>query len=1440
MLNNKIIKKRKKILIALLLFLVIITGIGSLSIYNSSFQTLLVQKYLNHLSNKLDTKITVKKIEASLFNTLYLKDLYVEDLHQDTLLYVAELKVDIKEFSIKKKRVVLDNVALNNTFFNLQKYKGEKVNNLDFIIKHFASSDTTKSNWYFKMNKLNLSKTHFNYDNNNFKPLKAGVDYKHISITYLDLALSKINFVNKGIDCSIDRLNFFEKSGFQVDEFTAEVIVSPSGIITQYLKVNTPFSKIDGNVTFLTNTYKDLSNFIEDVRIQSYFNTTKVDFKDIYYFAPAIECLDKNVSLKGEIKGTVSNLKGRKLAIKTDDGTRFRGDADISGLPDSKNMFMHIKVKELITTKSKLESIPLYPFTKETFLQLPDNFRALGAIRFKGNFTGFYHDFVAYGTLKTNLGRLKTDVSLKLTNGEQKYKGELVSEKFNLGKFFKMENELGNISMDVNVDGAGFTKKEIDATLNGTIKQVVVKGYEYNNVEVKGNFKNQIFAGNLQVKDENVFFDFDGHADFNNEIPTLNFTSNIKDAKLAKLKLIKSKKKLKTRLSTRLIVDVKGNNIDDLQGSIQLVNSHYNDKIDSLTIENIKINTGFNNGLRELFVNSEIVDGELKGNFKVNEMANYVNEFFNRYIPSIIDEEHQVVNLSNDLNFEVNLHSSKLLSKLFFNGVELSDSTDFYGNYSASTNELSIQGSIPYLNVKGVKVNQFNIDAQANNEDLNVVVNAQKVYQNDSLFVNNFNITTITESDSTITAIKWKNNDNWFRNESNLVLATSFNGLDHISNKFLDSYVYVSDSLWEIKSNNEIRFDTGLLTINNLLIATVSQQILIDGKISDHPKDHLDVSLKDLNLLTFKSLIPEKLIKLEGFIDGVASFKKKNKGIIFTSDLHFDQLKMNDQLIGKGNLNSAWKPSNKSLKLEGNFYRESEPIILFNGFYYPYEEDESLALNLKLNQAELSMFKMYTKSFLTDINGKANANINLTGNLKKPALSGNLTLANTDFTVTYLNTKYRTDLCSVNISPDMISCDNVAFFDVNNNKANVNGTVYHTWFTDWSVGVGIEANNFLALNTSEKDNKLYYGVGYVSGLVDINSYMEQLTIDVKVKTEKNTVLNIPLTDNEDLVENDFIEFISNDSLNIKKEEEVDLSNIEMNFDLEITPDAETRLIFDDQIGDVMKSTGNGNIKMQISKDGDLSMFGNYVVKDGDYLFTLQNVINKRFDLEEGGTITWSGSPYDAELNLTAIYRLRARLYDLLVNVDTNEIYKKRIPVDLKLHMTNSMLSPDIDFDIALPTADEATKSKVRSVLYVSDKEQNVQELNKQVFSLLVLNSFLPPPGAESAYGRADVGSTTSIELLSNQISNWLSKMSNDFDVGVNIRPGDELSNEEYELALSTQFFNDRLILDGNVGYSERDKVSNSAQNTNNLIGDISIEYKITKDGKLRVKAFNNS
>ena len=775
----------------------------------------------------------------------------------------------------------------------------------------------------------------------------------------------------------------------------------------------------------------------------------------------------------------------------------------------------------------------------------------------------------------------------------------------------------------------------------------------------------------------------------------------------------------------------------------------------------------------------------------------------------------------------------------------MSDHTIVKGRYDAVNHHLIINAESPFVEAYGLEIKDVSVGGVASEKVLDLSVELPQIFVSDSISIDNFNLKSTIQNDSVLTKLNWNNLNDKNRNEGDFTIATKFDGYQKMTNYLINSYTYISDSLWSVRPGNLILTDTSYVMVKGLGISTEHQSMLIDGRLSPNTSNQIDLLLENFNLSTFKSIIPSEYVTVNGIVNGVASVSKLDSNLLFTSDLKFEKLRLNESLIGKGTVEASWNNKEEKLKLDGKFYRDFRPAILFSGDYYPYQEEERLVMQLELNQAELKTLNKYTKDFIADLSGKANAKISLTGNFERPKFKGYIDLLSPEFRVIYLNTIYNAKKCRINVAPDMISIDNATFYAENNpfSSADVNGTVYHEWFKDVSIDIGVLAKNFMALNTTELENNLYYGKAYVSGYLDISSYQNQMIIDGDIKSEPNTVINIPLSDNEEIEENKFIEFVDfDDTTSVKVEviEDVDLSNLEMNFDMEITTDAEVRLIFDEQIGDVMRSRGTGNLTMNITNDGDLNMFGNYEVFDGDYLFTLQNVINKRFDLEQGGTIKWNGSPYDAEVDLTAVYRLRARLYDLLVGVDTSDIYKKRIPVDLKLRMKNSMMNPDITFDIGLPTADEATKNKVKSVLYVSGKDENVQELNKQVFSLLVLNSFIAPQGADAGYGHASVGATTSSELLSNQLSNWLSKISNDFDVGINYRPGDELSGQEVELALSTQLLNDRLILDGNFGVSDRSNVSSEAQNTNNLIGDISMEYKITKDGKLRAKAFNNS
>lgn len=1409
---------------------------------NSRIQTQLIHFYLNKLSKDLHTEITVQDVNVNFFTGVTLNKLFVKDLHKDTLLYIDKLNIDIKTFSLGDKIFIIDEVNIDNSYVNLKKYKQDSTLNLQFIVDYFASSDTTSSNWNFKLNDVNFKNSKLCYNDEDY-PRLVGIDYDHIELSKFNMSLADIEFIPQGINCDINNLAFEEKSGFVIDKMSTKFNISPKGLVAQTLRIKTPNSDVKGDVNFLMTNYDSYADFINKVTLNSYFEKSKVSFKDLCFFTAELNCVNKSVDFEGEIRGKISNLKARKFIFTLDDGTHFKGNVNITGIPDAENMYMHIKVDELVTSKYKLEQFPLYPFSGKKFIELPDNFKELGEIRFKGTFTGFYHDFVTYGNFYTDAGRVATDLTLKMHNGQTSYIGKLKTTNFQLGKFLGIQNQIGSISMDANVDGKGLELKDLDARLKGEISQVEVNGYNYQNIDVKGLFKNKIFEGFTSVKDENIDFDFNGFVDFSKNIPKMKFHSFVNKVNLANINLM-SNNGLNTNFAMELNVDLEGNNIDNLLGEIEIFDFSMTDKEEKIDVKSILIKSQINSNIKKLSIQSDIMNGYLEGEYHFKDLIGAsVNNFVN-YLPSFRNNKAAVVKLNDDFNFNLNILESDLLSKLFLGGVDFAQNTSLSGFYHSAEQSFSITGKFPKIVANGVTIDNANIESKSTGDKLFIDIAAERIKQNDSLYIDNFKTSSVVFNDSILTKINWLNKDTTSRIEANLNFVTVFYSPKHFTSKLTDSYTYISDTLWTINSTNLFEYNNDVaseIAIKGLGFIAGDQTILVDGKLSDKPTDQLDISLSNFNLFNIQKLIPEDVLKINGSINGVASIKKEAGELIFTSDLDFDNLNLNQTAMGNGKIKSIWNPADKKLSVDGQFYKGHLPSIVFIGDYYPFKEEESLDLTLKLQRADLQMISNYTDDFISNLRGIASADIAVKGKLSKPLFYGTVTLQKTSFLVNYLNTNFSTPICKIDVKPDMISFDNVTFFDEKGNKATSNATLFHTNFKDLSLDFGFNAKNFLALNTTFKENELFYGKAFLSGLVNIGLYKNKFSIALDVTSEKETVLNIPLYTADEISENDFIEFVSKDVNDKIKDKEVDLSNIEMNFVLHATPDAEVRLIFDDKVGDVIRARGEGDLNININPLGEFKMYGDYIVKDGDYLFTLQNIINKKFNLEEGGKISWNGDPLEAQLNLTATYRLRARLYELIATTEDSasaELYKKRTPINLKLNITNTMMSPDISFDIELPTADETTKNKVRSILYVSDQQANIQELNKQVFSLLVLNQFIPPNGGGTAT-YSNVGTTTSSEMLSNQLSNWLSQISTDFDIGLNYRPGDEISSQEVELALSTQLFNDRVVLDGNFGVSENKGVSNN-QNASNIVGDFSVEYKITEDGKLRVKGFNQS
>jgi len=507
--------------------------------------------------------------------------------------------------------------------------------------------------------------------------------------------------------------------------------------------------------------------------------------------------------------------------------------------------------------------------------------------------------------------------------------------------------------------------------------------------------------------------------------------------------------------------------------------------------------------------------------------------------------------------------------------------------------------------------------------------------------------------------------------------------------------------------------------------------------------------------------------------------------------------------------------------------------LVASGLFYPDRKDKNFDFDIGIENLKIAFLSRYLKGFTTDFRGLASGKLRFEGSPQKPELSGNVKLSKTIFRVDYLNTVYQFTH-DVKIQKNLFSFENIEVSDSLGRKAFASGKILHNYFYNFAIDISLRPNNFSVLNTDFRHNELFYGKVLASGVARIHGPVDDIIMDISAKVEKGSQLSLPLSSRGVISETAFITFVKRDTLGQKipvttpmKDEYMGLV---LNFDLEVTPEAEMQLIFDSKIGDVIRGRGSGNLKMELNRQGEFNIYGDYVIEDGDYLFTLQNVINKRFRVEKGGLIRWTGNPYDADMDIKAVYRLRTPLYDLVSHVDTSDAYKRRIPVDCVLGLSGKLFNPNVSFDIFLPASDEGTREMVDRLINTD------QEMNRQIFSLLILNRFMSSSPLQYNTAFASGFGSTSGDFLSNQISNWLSQISSEVEIGVNIRPGDEVTSSELELAMSTHFWDDRITVDGNVGTSGNNPYA--GQRASSIVGDVNVEVKITE--KLRVKAFNRS
>jgi len=1393
-----------------------------------------ITKYVaTELAEATDLKVSIESVDISLWNKLILENVTVTTKNDSIILQSLELGAYIQHISFSKKEITLQNIELVQANLHFEKNK-KGIWNIQKFLEKVKTKDPNKPTWIVNIEAFELINSKLSYkDNQSYSFLKFGINTSDIDLEKVNLKVSSFTKSKNDFTGKILKLSCVDKSGFTLNNFATTANVNDSIIELINTQLYTPSSKI--HLKKLDIDYSNCPNiksFKENANYYCDFNYSKIHIKDLAYFSPNLENAPYEFSLSGIIKGKISNFKGKKINIGYGLSSRYVGDFEVTGLPILEETFLYINAKDLHTSSADINNFRLPPFSENKYIKAPQIISDIRDFDYTGNLTGFVNDFVAYGVLTTPIGVIDSDISFKETskNADFIYSGNLSFLNFDLNKISNDKNIWGKTTFTTKITGEIKDKNFQKAVVQGDITKINILDYTYKNIRIDGLIAKQKFDGELIIQDTNINMSFKGLFDNSSEIPEFKFNTTIENANLFALKLQPDSVSIVSLTSE---VDFIGLTLDNLKGKVKIPEIQYTNKNGTYLSHGILIDIDNIGDSRNISLVSDLIDITINGKGIYNELPTYVYDYIHGHIPSLPQYfEPSSKTLSPQFNASVKIKKIDSLLHVIYPNIRIAENSYLNAVFSNDAQLLVLNSEIPELTINNQKIENIKIHTEGTPLDINTnllydLPLNKRTFQNIS---NNIEI----NKDSIQLSCFWEHQDS-ATYSGNVKAKGSFLKSNHskipaVFLSFSPSTIINGDSVWSI-SKTDLQIDSTSLFVKNSSIKHKKQSIQISGKISENPDDIISAEFENYNINNLNNLINSKYVSLEGELIGKLNLQDYyNQQLIF-ADITVPQFEFNNHEMGKMSISSNWIYEQKAIAMKISLLKGNLETIHAEGFYVPSTKE--IDYNIELQYVRLADFEEIFASTLDNFTGYADAKLKATGYLNSPILEGNLQLMRTKFKVNYTQTPYNTK-GTLTAQGSKLIFDNLQITDTLSNTGIASGYFDIKDIKNPNYKINISTNKILALNTKIKDNDLFYGTAFYIGNAIIEGDLNHTKFTANGSTAENTKFNIPLSYSELSEDHDFLFFAQKDT--IKQIIQNEFSPIErdesteVNINLNVNSNALCQIIFDERVGDIIKVRGDADLQMMMNKNGDFTMFGEYDIENGDYLFTLRNLINKKFIIQKGGRISWTGDPLDAQLDVSADYKIKASPKPLLKEF-MDSTNNQKIPITCRVHLKNNLMSPDISYEIIAP--DNSGQVKIKDVIANFDEDRK----NINFLSLLILNSFTDSKDNYNAGGSVN----TSIEVVTSQINQLLSQIDDDIDVGVGVKTGDQTKASEFEFAVSTQMLNNRILVNLN-GTTEFGQAASSSTNTqtNDFAGNISVEVKVNEDGTFRVKGFSRS
>ncbi len=1369
------------------------------------------------------------------------------------MLKVGNLAAAGNVVDLDKKIIGLGKLELANTTASVRLGKtliGKKNNPKPS--KEFSSP----TSWRIVVKQLHLDENNISFDDDNAYPQKSGMDYAHLKINDFIIHVNNFSFSNDSVSGNISKGSFGEHCGFSLQALQGEFLYSKNQAYVKNLLLQTPGTLLRRAIMLRYPSIETIKNNIGSLLLDVDFPDSKLLVKDMLTFAPSLSTqpMFKDPSgiliLNARLHGSIGDLKIMQLQCSGLQHTTVDMRGSVQGLPNMKSIRGTLSIKEISSTRKDVLS-----FISQKYI--PNNISIPQTFALSGQVDGAMKDLFTDVVLRSSSGSISVKGYLKNLNDPKNmaYDATVTTQDLNLGYILNNDSAFGNVTLQIKATGKGLAPKTANAEINGIVQSGFFEGYNYQHASVKASISNQKAKAAVSIRDPNMSLSLNGTADWSAKYPAIKVLVLIDSIKTKQLHFTKDDITYHGTINANFPVS----DPDNLKGELLVENSRMVRNGQKINLDTIKILSGQSDSGRSLWLYTDFINAHLHGHYKLTEMGLVFQKLLEPYLES---SSKKIALRTEPYDFAVSVSIiNRPVLKAILPTLERLDPINFQGHFTSSSG-WNADLNAPLIVYGDNRIQNLQLHAKPQTNALLIQANLQQFTSGKNLSLSHTSLNGYIKAGTIDFVLNVQ--DKTAKNKYHIGGLILKDGSDEYHCSLSPDNLLLNYQKWTIEKNNEIDYTSSQIKASNFNLHKGQEQLSIRS-VSSEANAPLEILFNKFLISTITAFASTDSLLADGEINGKIILMNALSKPTFTSDLAIQNLSVHKDTLGNNSLkinNTEQDRFSADVTITG---RGND--ISLNGDYFVKEANKSnFIFNLDIKRVELSTIVGASSGAIKNASGSVNGKFVLSGTLDKPNINGNLAFDKAALSPAMLNTYYYVDGQKLEVDNDGVNFDHFAILDSAKNTLILDGNVNTGDYKHYAFDVSINAKNFQALNNTKRDNKLYFGRLFLDASVNLKGTDLQPIADGTLHITNKTQLTVVLPQEEPGVEERqgvvrFVDMKSPQRDSILKAgydsiSKSSLRRFDISTNIIIDSTAELTLIVDANNGDHLTTKGTATLTGGIDPSGNTTLSGTYELTHGSYDLSF-SVLRKKFEIQKGSTITWNGEPTKANLNITAIYIAKTAPIDLVSNqistISNTNNYLQKLPFYVYLKMKGELLKPEISFDIVLPDDKAYSVSKdvvttVQAKLQLIRQDQG--EINKQVFALLLLNRFLgdDPFQSSSAGPSAESLLRQSVsKILSQQLNQLASNLVHGVDINFDFQSTDDYTTGQMQnrtdlnVSVSKQLLNDRLrVTVGSNFELEGPQNVNANQQSNNLAGNIALDYKLSKDGRYLLRAYRKN